>query len=239
MRSVLFFILFVITVSCSSDLENQDVTLKDALMDKTSVVDNVIACAASNENDDLVSVFFYPREGASNIRYYETENLNVSKNDYDQYYRLDIASFDVFNGYLKKFELAVSEEKWVIVSFEEAGKTHLSNPIRLKHLTKPTEYASENVKVDSFDAGMPLFTWEDGEYTDTKIYFQVVSDAADNLISGTYTYENSFQYYDLKNVVLNITEGNPLALKIDEKHNFTLMGVSEDNWVNLFSEIEF
>ncbi|WP_155598856.1 hypothetical protein [Zobellia amurskyensis] len=239
MRSVIFFILLVVAVSCSSDLENQDATLKDALTNKTPVVDNVIACAASNENDDLVSVFFYPRDGATNVRYYETEDTNVSKNDYEQYYRLEIPAFDVFNGYLKKFEVAVSQERWVIVSFEEAGKIHLSNPIRLKHFTKPTEYISQNIKVDSLQTGMPLFSWEDGKYTDSKIYFQVVSDDADNLLSGTYTHENSFQYYNLDNVVLNITKGTPPALNAEADYDFTLMAVSEDNWVNLFSEIEF
>ncbi len=239
MRSVIFFILVMVAVGCSSDLENQDVTLQDALKNKTPVVDNVIACAASNENDDLVSVFFYPREGVTNIRYYETEDTSISKTDYDQYYRLEIPAFDVFNGYLKKFEVAVAEERWVIVSFEEDGKIHLSNPIRLKQLSKPTEYVSKNIKVGSLETGKRLFTWEDGKYTDSKIYFQVVSDDAGNLLSGTYTFENNFQYYDLDNVVLNITNDTPPALKAEADYTFTLMAVSEDNWVNLFSEIEF
>ncbi|CAM4111288.1 hypothetical protein ZORO111903_01385 [Zobellia roscoffensis] len=239
MRSVIFFILLAVSVSCSSDLEDQDATLKEGLMNRTPVLDNVIACAASNENDDLVSVFFYPRDGATNIRYYETEDLNVSKTDFDKYYRLDIPSFDVFNGYLKKFEVAISEERWVIVTFEEEGKTHVSNPIRIKHFTKPTEYVSQNIKIDSLQTGRPFFSWEDGKYTDSKIYFQVVSDESDNLLSGTYTYDTSFQFYNLDNVVLNITKGNPLALKSESAYNFTVMAVSEDNWVNLFSEIEF
>jgi len=232
-------VLLVLAVSCSSDLENQDITLEDGLKGRTTVLDNVIACAASNQNDDLVSVFFYPRTGATNIRYYETEDLNVSKNDFDEYYRLEIPSFNVFNGYLKKFEVAVSQEKWVIVTFQEGGETHVSNPIRLKHFTKPTQYASQNIKIDSIETGMPIFSWEDGEYTDSEIYFQVVSDASDNLLSGTYTYENSFQYYNLDNVVLNITTENPLTLKSESTYNFTLMAVSEDNWVNLISEKEF
>ncbi|WP_400070669.1 hypothetical protein [Zobellia russellii] len=115
----------------------------------------------------------------------------------------------------------------------------LSNPIRLKQLSKPTEYISKNIKVGSLETGKRLFTWEDGKYTDSKIYFQVVSDDAGNLLSGTYTFENNFQYYDLDNVVLNITNDTPPALKAEADYTFTLMAVSEDNWVNLFSEIEF
>jgi hypothetical protein len=67
----------------------------------------------------------------------------------------------------------------------------------------------------------------------------VVSDAQNNLLSGTYTYEKRYRYYELDNVVLNITKGVPPALKNNALYNFTLLAVSEDNWVNLFSEIEF
>ena len=52
---------------------------------------------------------------------------------------------NIFNGYLKKFEIGATEEKWVIVAFDEGGKIHLSNPIRLKHLSKPTEYLPQNI----------------------------------------------------------------------------------------------
>ena len=86
---------------------------------------------------------------------------------------------------------------------------------------------------------MPNFSWEDGSYSDTKIYFQVVSDDENNLISGTYTFESMFQFYDLENVVLNITKGTPDMLERSADYNFTLMGVSEDNWVNLFSQKSF
>ena len=71
------------------------------------------------------------------------------------------------------------------------------------------------------------------------IYFQVISDTDNNLISGTYTIEKNFTFYDLDNVVFNITDpnANP-TLEPNKTYNFTLMGVSEDNWVNLFMEKE-
>jgi len=240
MKKLYYLIVVLIGVGCSTDKEQDlSVNLDDALDDKQIVLDNVIACAASNENDDLVSVFFYPRDGATNIGYYETRDSKADKNDFENYYPVEAPQVDVFNGYLKKFEVSVSEEKWVIVTFDEKGKTHLSNPIRLKQDTKPTEYLPQNVSVDPTNAQMPGFSWKDGKYTDTKIYFQVVSDSQDNLLSGTYTFEKMFQYYDLENVVLNITKGTPTALKNETSYGFTLLAVSEDNWVNLFSDIEF
>ncbi len=235
----LYLITLLVITACSTDKEDYHGTLQDALAGDEPVRDNVIACAASNKNDDLVSVFLYPRDGTSDLRYYETLNSQADKNTFEGYYQVKAPLVNVFNGYLKKFEVSVSEEKWVIVSFEEGGKTHLSNPIRLKQDTRPTEYLPQNVSIDTTDATMPHFMWNDGAYKDTKIYFEVLSDANNDLISGTYTFEKKFQFYDLENVVLNITKRTPSALKQGESHKFTLLAVSEDNWVNLWAEVEF
>lgn len=232
-------IIALLILSCSTDALNGEETLNDALSAKRIVLDNVIACAASsNMDNNAISIFFYPRPGATNIQYFETEDTTVDKNDFDNYSPVIVPLTDVFNGYLQKFEISSDVEKWVIVSFDEAGQTHLSNPIRLKQNSKPTEYLPENISTDA-SSSMPNFSWQDGRYTDTKIYFQVISDANNNLLSGTYTFEKQFQYYSLDNVVLNITKGTPPTLKNETAYGFTLMGVSEDNWVNLFSVVPF
>ena len=232
-------LIALLILSCSTDAEIiLAPTLDTSLASKEVVLDNVIACAASNAADDKISVFFYPRTGATNLQYFETEDASFDKNDFENYTAVLVPVFDVFNGYLKKFEITSDTEKWVIVSYVEAGRTHLSNPIRLKQNSKPTEYLPQNIAIAT-SSNMPNFTWQDGRYTDTKIYFQVVSDAANNLLSGTYTFEKSFEYYSLDNVVLNITKGTPSALKSEATYDFTLMGVSEDNWVNQFSQTSF
>jgi len=59
------------------------------------------------------------------------------------------------------------------------------------------------------------------------------------LLSATYTFDKMFQYYKLDNVVLNVTEEEPPNLVVNDTHGFTLLAVSEDNWVNLFSEVIF
>jgi hypothetical protein len=80
----------------------------------------------------------------------------------------------------------------------------------------------------------PKFTWVDSTSINNAIYFQVVSDANDNLISGTYTYDKHWDFYDLNNVILNIRDVNPIpSLTNTTNYNFTLMGVSVDNWVNI------
>ena len=238
------FILLILTIySCSSD-EDDGSVLDDTQLDfflegREVVLDNVIACAASQENSEVVDVFLYPRPGVTNIQYYETATAEVDKNDFSLYTRRELPLLDVFNGYLLKYEVEPSDEKWAIVTFEEGGAVHVSNPIRLKQLSKPTEYLPENVMTDFSMGNMPEFTWEDGTFTDSIIYFHVVTNASNDFLSGTYTFERRFQYYKLDNVVLNITEETPPILTPETLYNFSLLAVSEDNWVNLFSEIPF
>ncbi len=231
-------IIAIAVSSCSTDRLGIIETLGSSLANDEVVRDNVIACAASDENSELISVFFYPRAAASNFKYFETVDASVDKNDFDNYIPVEVPIRNVFNGFLKKFQLSSANEKWVIVTFEEDGMTHLSNPIRLKQNTKPTEYIRSNITIDSTST-MPSFSWQDGLFDDTKIYFHVVSNASNDLLSGTYTFERNFQYYKLDNVVLNITPKTPPNIEPNTPYNFTLLGVSEDNWVNLFSELPF
>ena len=87
---------------------------------------------------------------------------------------------------------------------------------------------------------MPRFTWVDSAVAENVIYFQVISDVANNLLSGTYTIEKTFQYYNTSNVTLNITrELPPAELEVGKNYNFTMMGVSTDNWVNLVIQKPF
>ena len=229
-------------ISCSQDFDDsqEDNILSTALVGKEVVLGNVIACAASNEDPSVVSIFLYPREGVTNINFYETSTVAVDNMDFSNYQLGDASLVDVFNGYLLKYEVAPTLEKWVIVSFEEDGAIQLSNPIRLKHLSRATEYLPQNIAIDLAEPTMPIFTWQDGTFDDTAIYFHVISDANDELFSGTYTFERLFQYYNLENVVLNITEVQPPPTLLQgQDYNFTLLAVSEDNWVNLFATRTF
>lgn len=235
----LIILMVLIVCGCSVDKEIFNGTLQAAVKDKDIVLNNVIACAASNKDDDRTSVFLYPREGATDIRYFETRSLEADKNEFSEYEEFEVTPRNIFNGYLLRIETRVTEGKWVIVSFEEDEKIHLCNPIRIKKDSRPTEYLPDSVIVSNTNTTMPNFLWSDGGYDDSAIYFQVVSDEKNDLLSGTYTYERTFQYYDTTNVVLNVTRQDPPQLDLDGTYNFTLMGVSEDNWVNLFAEVPF
>lgn len=203
------------------------------------IADEVIACAASDKIDTSVSfIFYYPIESATEILYFETENVTVNEKDFSLYKQKTLPKEAVFNGYLERFVRNDTKEVWSIVTYKSNGKLHKSNPIRLKHQTKPTEWSS-NVAIDFNQNTSPKFTWQDGVIKENAIYFQVISTKNNDLLSGTYTYDTWFQYYVLDNVVLNITKIKPANLKLKEDYNFTLMGVSLDNWVNLVVQKQF
>ena len=242
MRRIIHFFWVLLICSCTTDEQNdvKPSNLASAIEGREIAISSVIACAGNSEDGELVNVYFYPRPGVTNIRYFETETVNEDPNTYGNYTEQQPPLRGIFNDYLQFFEVGPGREKWVIITFEENGVVHISNPIRLRHLTQMTEFLPENVSVDTGkQPTMPKFTWVDGNFGDSIIYFHVVSTQDDDLLSGTYTLEKNFQYYKLDNVVLNITREIPPELELDVRYNFSLLAVTEDNWVNLFSEITF
>lgn len=206
----------------------------------------LIACAAGGEEDDQsrpgtpVSVYFYPTEGASNFKYFETSTIEDDPDDMSLFQEVPLADEPFFNGYLWRFlNVPLQEERWARVVFETGDSLHVSNAIRLKYPVKPTLYDSTQVIVES-DGVNPAFRWPGVDDQTDAIYFQVVSDRNGNLISGTYTFEKTFTFYDLSNVVLNIRDVSPPPmLDINTDYTFTLMTVSRDNWVNLIAQRSF
>jgi len=239
MRLLKYMFGFLIFVSCTTnDNVVIDTSLETYVLNKTIETGAVIACAGSDIEATNVLVFYYPEFGASNIRLYETLDFEADNSDYSNYFRVETESIPFFNGYLGKIVRDVTIEKWIVITFELNGEIKISNPIRTKQIVKPTVW-SEYVIINQETTTMPKFMWENNAFGDNAIYFQVVSDSQDNLLSGTYTFENQFQYYNASNVVLNINTESPPNLILDSFYNFTLMDVSEDNWVNTIIQKTF
>ena len=241
-KNILFLLAFLFLISCSED--TKEITEFKNLAEyitanENKELDEVIACAASvNENNDVSYIFYYPIETATNIQYFETVNTEVDKDDYSLYIPLELEKEDVFNGYLERFIRNDATESWCVVTYETEGKVHVSNPIRLKNMTQPTEWI-DTVTIDAEASLMPRFMWEDSIVGDNAIYFQVVSNSDNDFISGTYTFDTWFQFYKLDNVVLNITTEVLPVLNMSEEYNITVMGISEDNWVNFIIQKQF
>ncbi|MGB0882833.1 MAG: hypothetical protein ACPGSO_07745 [Vicingaceae bacterium] len=241
-------IAFIGFSACKKQTVNaKQTSLQDYIAEKSelAISDELIACAAGipegfmGESQYPTSVFFYPVTGAHSFKYFEAKNIADSLN-YEKYVAKELPSIPVFNGYLHRFKnTAFQGERMGIVTYITSGKLHVCTAIRLKTNVKPTEVLPQNVTVTT-DSIHPLFEWADGSITENVIYFQVVSDSLNNLISGTYTYDKIWRFYDLSNVVLNIKDVQPApVLMPNTNYKFTLMGVSEDNWVNIMAEVPF
>jgi len=209
--------------------------------------DQLIACAAGGQTIFLedatrpLSVIFYPLPDAYEFRYFETETIDVDPADFTNYNEVGSENLPMLNGFLNYFKRTeIENERWAIVTYKVDNTIHYCNPIRLKLSTQPSVYDPSVVTIDKTVSVQPKFTWTDGGTTDNFIYFQVITDQDDNVVSATYTKDQQFKYYDISNVVIKLTEDplNP-SLNPSSLYKFTLMGVSEDNWVNLISQNVF
>ncbi len=235
-------------VQCSEETPPPEGSLSAYLNSSNLPVSKqLIACAAGGQKGFLedpsfpVSVFFLPIKGAYDFVYFENKNISDDQDDLDNYRKVDLEVVPVFNGFLQRFlHPGGDQDVWSKVVYRTQDSIHICNAIRLKSTTKPSEFNPQLVAISFADALSPKFSWQDGSIAENAIFFQVVSDADGYLLSGTYTYEKCWQFYNLDNVVLNVNDIVPEpTLDAGETYHFTLMGVSLDNWVNLISQNEF
>jgi len=242
-----FFFLFVITGLTSCNKEAKE-TLANYIEDNKLELsdDYIIACAAGMPEGFMgadgfpVSMFFYPVIGATNFKYYETEEEQIDPLDYNLYLPVESTAQFVFNGYLQRFPIAHKKNnRWGIVTYEVDGEIRICDPVYIKVATQPTIWDPNSISIQ--DSGTtPIFNWNPLPNHNNKIHFNVVANKNNDLLSGTYTYDNNWQFYDLSNVVLNITDQSaPPILMSNTDYQFTLMSVSNDNWVNLFGQKDF
>lgn len=247
-----YLVLLCLFLACG-DQERETTILPNNLADYVTsnagelVQDSLIACAFGGqigflENEQFpISILFYPEGNASDFNYFETETIEVNPDDLSNYQLQELADKPVFNGYLHRFErVAIDRNVWGRIAYTRNGDTHISNAIRIKYNDKPTEYNPALLAIDQSEKGAPSFSWEDGIIPENAIYFHALLDANNDLVSGTYTFDRQFQFYNLSNVVLNIRDITPApSLVANENYNFLVMGVSVDNWVNLIVDTSF
>jgi len=247
MKHLIIIAILFTALSCSKEepLPLQENILGDFLeLNANLERGDIIACAGGNAGglfgiaEEPTSIFFLPVAGATDFRYYEAESVSDSL-DFSKYIQKDLVGEPIFNGFLWKFNnIPFTGERMGVVTYRTPGRIHTCTPIRQKTNVKPTEI-NENLANVTENGVNPRFNWKDGAIKESVIYFQVISDENDHFISGTYTFEKEFTFYDTSNVVLNITPTSNPVLEPNQNYKFTMMGVSEDNWVNLYIEKEF
>ena len=167
-------------------------------------------------------------------------NLMADENDFSKYRRKNLSDEPVFGGKLRRYSRTNSEGSWSIVTFVIGDILYKSNPIKIKIDEKPTEwFTDENVTIDTKERLKPTFTWIDGAYNENVSYFQVFTDNNSDFLSGTFTVDKTFQYYNVSNTTSNINTETPPELIFDAEYKLTVMGLSADNWVNLMIQQSF
>lgn len=238
---VLLIICLIVNISCTKDNLTFDSNNLQEYINQNSPqnLGEVIACAASDKiNTNTTYIFYYPVTGATNVKYFETIDTAANPNNFNNYTLKELNKEPVFNGKLSRFVKESNQEVWCVVTFIFEGKLNKSNPIRIKNTSKPSEWTSD-VSIDFSEQLKPKFFWQDGRINENVIYFEVITDNQNDFLSGTYTKDKWFQYKNMSNVVLEINTNEPVNLATNNTYNFTMMGVSEDNWVNLVLEKQF
>ncbi|OQX79131.1 MAG: hypothetical protein B6D61_04065 [Bacteroidetes bacterium 4484_249] len=166
----LLFLLFIIAIFVSCSEKDNDVKLTPVntlyyYINQNNDIETSMLIACSSEmvtNTEFeISVFFYPVEGASEYKYFESGTSNINPDDYIQYFvKNNWETLPVFNGYLRRFpHPGITDERWGIVTYKSEGKLHICDPIRTKQISSPTIYAPELINIDLSIPTEPVFSW--------------------------------------------------------------------------------
>lgn len=243
-RLFLFFLASSLSLSCSTEGDDNggaefDNLAQFAALSSSLPTSTLIACSASAEDDsNLVFTFFYPAPGSYNFQYFETDSIVADDKDFSTYKKIELPVEEVFNGYLRRYVRTGSKESFGMVAAVHPDTYYQANPIRYKQQGKSTEW-TDSVQINFDNPLQPSFSWVDGKIKENVIYFQVISNANGDLLSGTYTTDLAFTYQDSSNVVFDINRTWPQNLESGQEYKFTLMAVSIDNWVNMVIQRSF
>ncbi|OAD43401.1 hypothetical protein [Polaribacter atrinae] len=210
------------------------VTLND-----TKTIEKAFAFAASSSGSQSLSYIYYDFfTGSSAMRYYETDNTLVDENDFSNYRRKMLTDEAVYGGELRRYSRTDDAESWCIITYVIDETLHISNPVKIKNQTRPTEWLTD-LEITFPETLLPNFTWTDGTYLENVEYLEIITDSDSNFLSGTFTEDKMFQYYDTSNVTSEINTEAPEALILNEDYKITVMGLSDDHWVNLMIQETF
>ncbi len=216
----------------------------------TVQADSLIACAFSGDHGFLPTgmtgearVLAYSYLPGVDFLYFRSTDELSAATDLSHYeFDPGNGTRPVANGFFEVLPTespAAGDEELFIVAFVSGAKVYVSNPISVKGTDLPTASFPEELSTDLAQPRNPAFSWPDAP-GDNVIFFHLLTDIDGNVVSGTYSTENTFSYYDLANVVLNVSPGTPPAsLSTGNTHRMTIMGVGSNNWVNFIRDATF
>jgi len=212
--------------------------------------DSLIACAFSGDFaflptglPDRARVLAYAYHPEADFLYFRSTDVLSAATDLSRYdFTAGNGTRSVANGFFEVLPVEqpeAGEEELFIVGFVKGSKLYVSNPISLKGADLPTAAFPGELSIDSSQPVNPAFSWSNTPGNNV-IFFHLLTDMAGNVVSGTYSTETNFSYYNLSNVVLNVSPGTPPAsLFTGDSYRMTVMGVGPNNWVNFIRDVAF
>ena len=240
-KKIVFLLVLTVLFSCSEDSDSTvPRNLQEYVADNNNVMEQGVLAFAANAdaNTALTYIYYYPEDGAVDFRYYELTDNTLEKDNFVNYRRQSLESRPDFGAKLQRFSRTGDSETWCLVTYKKEGILHISNPIKLNNTSKSTKYL-DAVVINYRTTIEPNFTWDDTASNNSVKYLQLLTDVEDNFISGTFTENTFFQYYNTDNVTLNLNKEIPKALVADQVYNFSMFGVGADNWVELVIKEQF
>ncbi len=104
------------------------------------------------------------------------------------------------------------------------------------------QFEKQNIKVmlkPQLRVSRGQFTWTNSAFSANELYHQVVSDANNQFLTGTYTLAKQFQYGSASNVVNSINPGVIPDLILNDDYIFTLFAIDGNYWVHSIIEEQF
>lgn len=229
--------LILFLFSCGESDSN---SLQDFIDNKESS-DELVACAATylvfpiSGFEYRTAVYYKTLPGQSNLQLWYSEEYSQSIENYKLIESSDQPQFSGFLG-------LIEDERQTgafIVSVNVGDEIIYSKPIEILTLDTKT-VIDDAITIDFAQNLEPTFTWPTSSVDDQSIYFHLIVDLEqEEAISGTYSYETNFTFYDLQNVVFNVTEKVDPVLEPNKEYLIQIMDVSDNNWVTKISRTTF
>lgn len=232
-------LITVLFVSCDK-IKVQ--TLEEFMTAQTlSPSDDLVACAASTLVLSMdfppvhTMVYYKTVEGQGDIKVWYSEAFSQ---DFSKYQEITVNDVRIHNNFMGSALMNLQSGS-IIVSTSTEDEFIYSKPIEILS-DEITTVIHTDVEVDLANGLNPFFTWPESTVDSESIYFHLIVDMVnDDAITGTYSYENTFTFYDLNNVVFNVTEKENPELLSNTNYLMQVMHVSDNNYVTKITRAEF
>lgn len=210
-------------------------------------MDSILAYATESipsfmENTgDPISVFYLPPENSTEYIMFESDKYSINVNDLTTFYEIALESRTEYDGAFVRFlHPALEFPRWARISCKKNGQILISNAFLINTMSDSTKYCPGLVEIDFDQLTQPLFSWYNDSIPGTSMYLQIVATADQEMLSGTFTTDQYFQFYVLDNVIRNIHDVSPSpVLTKGQTYSFTVLGMGADYWVEMVSDSTF